>query len=330
MTAENQSGVIATTNATRFSQQLAQQQITLQRRPITTLQVNIGKRCNQACHHCHVEAGPERTENMTLPTIERLLVLIKNTPSLKTVDITGGAPELNPHFRYFVEQLHAQNIQVLDRCNLTVLSEPGQDTTAAFLAQHRVNIVASMPCYLEDNVDKQRGKGVFDKSIKALQQLNQLGYGQNNSGLVLDLVYNPVGYHLPPSQAQLQADYQQHLNSHYGITFNRLFTITNMPIKRFAHQLEREGKYAEYMQLLIDNFNAHAAQQVMCLDLLSIGWDGKIYDCDFNQMLEMPIASSRNIDNIASFDDIPQTISVDDHCFGCTAGSGSSCGGALL
>lgn len=322
--------IIATEKASRFAQQLQQDQITLRRNPITTLQVNIGKRCNQACHHCHVEAGPERTENMSLTTINRLLELVRNTPAIKTVDITGGAPELNPHFRYFIEKLRALDIQIIDRCNLTVLHEPGQENTARFLADYQINIVASLPCYLVDNVDQQRGKGVFAKSIAALQQLNQLGYGQDNSNLLLDLVYNPVGYHLPPAQAALQADYKRHLHDNYGIVFNRLFTITNMPIKRFAHQLQREGKYGDYMQVLIDNFNNHAAANVMCKNLLSIGWDGSIYDCDFNQMLDLPIGQSVDIHGIDSFNAITSDIVVADHCFGCTAGSGSSCGGTLV
>jgi radical SAM/Cys-rich protein len=320
--------LIAANNITPFEQQCEDHNVLLKRKPISTLQVNIGKRCNQACHHCHVESGPERTENMTLPTIERLLLLIKNTPSINTVDITGGAPELNPHFRYFVKQIRKRNIAVIDRCNLTVLSEPGQEDTAQFLADQQVHIVASLPCYLEDNVNKQRGKGVFDKSIKALQQLNQLGYA-SDSQLTLNLVYNPVGIHLPPAQMQLEADYKAHLKQQFNIEFNHLFTITNMPIKRFAHQLQREEKLDEYMQLLIENFNPQAANNVMCKDLLSISWNGEIYDCDFNQMLEMPIKSALSIFDIESFTKIENTILTDNHCFGCTAGSGSSCGGAL-
>jgi radical SAM/Cys-rich protein len=321
--------IITKQPTSHFADVLEQHHLQLQRHAISTLQVNIGKRCNQACHHCHVEAGPERTENMTLDTIQRLLLLLDNTATIKTVDITGGAPELNPHFRYFVEQLTARKLKVIDRCNLTILGEPGQQDTAAFLARHNVQIIASLPCYLEDNVNKQRGKDVFSKSIAALQQLNALGYGKENTSLQLNLVYNPTGIHLPPAQAKLQEDYKAHLQQHFGITFNQLFTITNMPIKRFAHQLQREGRYDEYMNLLVNSFNARAAEQVMCKDMLSVGWNGKLYDCDFNQMLEMPVSDNDNIFSIQSFADVTNAIVVGNHCFGCTAGSGSSCGGSL-
>ncbi|MPV85782.1 arsenosugar biosynthesis radical SAM (seleno)protein ArsS [Ostreibacterium oceani] len=315
----------------RFAETLASHGIVLKREQLKTLQVNIGKRCNQACHHCHVESGPNRTENMTQATVQRLIELLSKAPSIDTVDITGGAPELNPHFRPFVSAIRAMGKQVIDRCNLTVLYEPGQTDTAEFLAEQEVQIVASLPCYMEDNVDAQRGKGVFDKSVAALRKLNALGYGQPDSGLELHLVYNPVGEHLPPPQASLAADYHNHLQTMFGIEFNQLFTITNMPIKRYAHWLARLGKLESYMQLLIDNFNPQAAQAVMCRDLISIGWDGQIYDCDFNQMLDIPLnGKPRDIWQIDDFSAIDSGVAVADHCYGCTAGSGSSCGGALL
>ncbi|MFK7867174.1 MAG: arsenosugar biosynthesis radical SAM (seleno)protein ArsS [Alphaproteobacteria bacterium] len=315
----------------QFEAALREHDITLTRNGVKILQVNIGKKCNQACHHCHVEAGPNRTENMNLQTIDRLLALLSNEPDIHTVDITGGAPELNPHFRYFVTEIRKMGKKIIDRCNLTVFFEAGQADTAEFLAQHQVEVVASLPCYIADNVDAQRGKGVFGKSIAALQKLNDLGYGQAGSGLTLNLVYNPVGEHLPPAQEQLEADYHAHLKQEFGIIFNHLFTITNMPIKRYAHALTRDGKMDDYMQLLIDNFNPRAVSGVMCSEQISIGWDGQIYDCDFNQMLEIPLNwQARNIEDIKGLSDLESGIAVASHCFGCTAGAGSSCGGALL
>lgn len=323
--------LLSTQSTRKFTQRLEQDNIPIQRRTLRVLQVNVGKLCNQACHHCHVEAGPQRTEIMSRTTIERLLELLVNAPQVHTVDITGGAPELNPHFRWFVESVRAMGKQVIDRCNLTVLFEPGQEDIASFLAQQQVQVVASLPCYLAENVDKQRGKGVFDKSVRALQLLNRLGYGQPESGLELNLVYNPVGAHLPPAQKKLEQDYKQRLDDAFGIRFNHLFTITNMPINRFADFLRREDKLDDYMQLLIDNFNAQAALNVMCTELVSVGWDGKLYDCDFNQMLEIPVSSSqKTIWQIDRLDDLVGDIALADHCYGCTAGAGSSCGGALL
>jgi len=314
-----------------FEAALREHNIELKRESIKILQVNIGKRCNQACHHCHVESGPNRTENMELATVERLLELLKKEPQIHTVDFTGGAPELNPHFRYFVTEIRKMGKEVIDRCNLTVFFEEGQSDTPEFLAENKIQVVASLPCYKEDNVDKQCGKGVFGKSVSALEKLNSLGYGKEGSGLILNLVYNPVGEHLPPAQANLEADYHAHLKDEFGIVFNHLFTITNMPIKRYAHMLERDGKMKYYMQLLIDNFNPQAAKGVMCTELISIGWDGQIYDCDFNQMLEIPLNwQPRNLWDIERFSNIESGIAVASHCFGCTAGSGSSCGGALL
>ena len=314
-----------------FKTALFSHQIELKRSSIKILQVNIGKRCNQACHHCHVESGPNRTENMELETVDRLLDLISKEPQIHTVDITGGAPELNPHFRYFVTEIRKMGKAVIDRCNLTILFEKGQEDTAEFLAKNQVQIVASLPCYQEDNVDAQRGKGVFGKSIAALEKLNALGYGKQDSGLILNLVYNPVGEHLPPAQTTLEQSYHLHLKDKFGIVFNQLFTITNMPIKRYAHMLERDGKMQDYMQLLIDNFNPKAAKSVMCTELISIGWDGQIYDCDFNQMLEIPLNwRARNVRDIDCLSSLEPDIATASHCFGCTAGAGSSCGGALL
>ena len=314
-----------------FEKQLERHNLTLKRKRITTLQVNIGKRCNQACSHCHVESSPTRTENMTEDTVDRLIELLSKEPHIDTVDITGGAPELNPHFRRFVQSLRILNKTVIDRCNLTILFEPNQEDTAQFLVDHQVQIVASLPCYLEDNVDKQRGRGVFDKSIQALQHLNALGYGQPHSNLVLDLVYNPVSPHLPPPQSRLENDYKTYLQTHFGISFNQLYTITNMPIKRYREYLTRLGQLETYMNLLQENFNPNSVENVMCKHLVSIGWDGQIYDCDFNQMLEIPVGNScLNIWDISALSDIGSSIATRAHCYGCTAGSGSSCGGALL
>ena len=326
--------VLASTEVISFAQTLQQHKLKLQRQKVQTLQVNIGKRCNQACHHCHVESGPDRIENMTLATIDRLIHLLAHSASITHVDITGGAPEMNPHFRYFVSAIRAMNKQVIDRCNLTILFEPGQENTAEFLADNQVQISASLPCYSSANVNAQRGKGVFAKSIRALQLLNNLGYGQqpptSTEPLILNLVYNPLGASLPPDQMQLQADYKSRLANDFNIHFNQLFTITNMPIKRFAHQLQRDGHWQDYRQLLADNFNPATAKSVMCQDLISIGYDGQIYDCDFNQMLDIHHhRQAADIWKIGSFDDISSTIAIDDHCYACTAGAGSSCGGAL-
>lgn len=303
----------------------------VRRTPLEFLQLNLGKRCNQACSHCHVDAGPLRTEAMSSETIDQLLALLAGAPGVHTVDITGGAPELHPEFRRLVREARALGRTVIDRCNLTVLSEPGQDDTAAFLADQGVSVVASMPCYTPDNVDKQRGRGVFGRSIDGLLALNALGYGQPGSGLTLDLVYNPGGAFLPPSQAGLQADYTRRLQGDFGVVFNQLFTITNMPIKRWADQLRRQGRLAEYMQLLVDAFNPAAAAGLMCRNTLSVGHDGQLYDCDFNQMLELGLDWGTHhvsdLTDLAAID--THAIAFDDHCFGCTAGAGSSCGGAL-
>jgi radical SAM/Cys-rich protein len=308
----------------------------LRRECIATLQVNVGKLCNQACHHCHVDAGPKRTEIMTRRTADRLLELLAASAAIEAVDITGGAPELNPSFRVLVESARALGRRVIDRCNLTVLLEPGMEWVAGFLRDHRVEIVSSLPCYTEDNVDRQRGRGVFEKSIAALRRLNGLGYGLPDSGLRLDLVYNPLGAVLPPPQEELEADYKRELGDRFGIRFHRLLTITNMPIKRFAEQLERSGRHAEYMGLLVNHFNPGTLPALMCRSLLSVGWDGTLYDCDFNQMLELPAGSRRarqprpSIWNVTAFEALAGAeIATGPHCFGCAAGAGSSCGGAL-
>ncbi len=303
----------------------------LNRTQTTTLQVNVGKVCNQACHHCHVEAGPKRAEDMPVEVAQRILELIDSSSGLDTVDITGGAPELNGQFRRIVDDAWRRGLAVIDRCNLTVLSEPGQEDLAQFLAARGVTVVASLPCYSEANVDKQRGKGVFGRSIDALQRLNEVGYGRPGMGLQLDLVYNPVGAFLPPAQEGLERDYKQRLRAEFGVEFNRLLTITNMPIKRFAEQLDREGRTAEYTALLVNHFNPATVDALMCRSLLSVGWDGQLYDCDFNQMLQLGLGARRqtvwDLESLDGLTDKP--IATGAHCFGCTAGAGSSCGGAL-
>ena len=296
-----------------------------------TLQINVGKRCNQTCRHCHVDAGPRRTESMTRDTAARLVWLLKQNPSLQIVDITGGAPELNDNFRDLVRAAKGLQRHVIDRCNLTVLQEPGQEDTASFLADHDVEIVASLPCYSRDNVEKQRGEGVFSRSIEALQELNSLGYGRADTGRLLNLVYNPVGASLPPPQAELEADYREALTAQYGIRFNHLFTITNMPINRFEGYLKRSGEYGPYMQTLHQSFNVGTLEHLMCRSLVSVDWQGNIYDCDFNQMLGMHLAERPlKIWDVSPEDLIGRRIRVADHCFGCTAGAGSSCGGELV
>ncbi len=303
----------------------------LRRAAVTTLQINVGRVCNQACLHCHVDAGPNRTEQMSREVANRLIALLGADPAITTVDITGGAPELNPSFRMLVDGARDLARKVIDRCNLTVLLEPGQEDLVDFLAQRRVHVIASMPCYSQENVDRQRGKGAFDRSIEGLRRLNAAGYGRDGTGLELDLVYNPGGAFLPPAQAELERSYKRELDANFGIGFNRLLTLTNLPIARFADDLARQGKHDEYMQLLIDNYNPDAVPHVMCRSLVSVGYDGQIYDCDFNQMLEIPAGGRPttvwDIDDLAELGMRP--IATDDHCFGCTAGAGSSCGGAL-
>jgi radical SAM/Cys-rich protein len=302
----------------------------LRRSVVETLQINVGKVCNQACHHCHVEAGPKRTESMTGETAERVLELLRNTPEVRTVDITGGAPELNPNFRRLVEESCGLGKKVIDRCNLTILLEPAFEDLPNFLAAEGVEIIASLPCYTPENVDKQRGKGVFERSIRALQLLNRLGYGLPDSALRLNLVFNPGGASLPPPQDALELDYKKHLREQFGIEFHRLFTITNMPMRRFSDFLVRLGQQEEYANLLAGNFNPATVDHLMCRSLISVSWDGRLYDCDFNQMLDMPMHAGLSIWDMESFEPaVGQAISVGDHCFGCTAGAGSSCGGKL-
>lgn len=315
-----------------FDEMLAQQGCgPLLREDISTLQINVGKLCNQACHHCHVDAGPKRTEIMTEEVAERILQLLAASPAIATVDVTGGAPELNPNFRPLVTRSRELGRKVIDRCNLTVLFEPGQEGLGEFLAASDVEIVASLPCYTADNVDAQRGRGVFEKSIRALQHLNSLGYGKPGSPLTLNLVYNPLGATLPPEQSHLEADYKRRLREHFGIEFHRLFTLANMPISRFAGLLRRSGTYDEYMTLLSRNFNPATVAGLMCRSLISVGWDGVLYDCDFNQMLEIGMSKRRvTVWDVEAFSNMRgQAIATGAHCFGCTAGAGSSCAGAL-
>jgi len=297
---------------------------------IETLQVNVGKLCNQTCRHCHVDAGPTRTEAMTRETAE-LVVGVLRRYAITAVDITGGAPELNPNFEYLVREGHSLGRHVIDRCNLTVFYVEGKGNLPEFLREHQVEIVASLPCYLEKNVDTQRGKGVYAKSVEALQWLNRLGYGKPGTGLMLNLVYNPIGAALPPPQKKLEEDYRQQLADRYGIVFNNLYTITNMPISRFLTDLTRHGNYERYMELLLQSFNPRTLDGLMCRSLVSVGWDGTLYDCDFNQMLGMPINHGLP-PHLRDFDAFllgRREIRTGTHCFGCTAGSGSSCTGVL-
>ncbi|MFQ6021230.1 MAG: arsenosugar biosynthesis radical SAM (seleno)protein ArsS [Acidiferrobacterales bacterium] len=302
----------------------------LRRAPLSELQVNVGRLCNQACNHCHVDAGPQRKEIMTWETMERILEWAK-CARITNVDITGGAPELNPNFRRFVDAFIALDAKVTSRCNLTVLFEPGQEDLAAWYAERGVRLVCSLPCYSRENVDAQRGRGVFDKSIAALKRLNAYGYGVDQR-LPLELVYNPNGAVLPPAQAMLENDYKKRLFEDFRIRFNRLLTLTNLPINRFAHYLDRTKQRQSYQQLLVDNFNPDTVPDLMCRHLLSVDWLGRVYDCDFNQMLDLPLGAKRHrylwdLD-ADSLED--SAIAVGAHCFGCTAGNGSSCGGALV
>jgi radical SAM/Cys-rich protein len=304
----------------------------LRRGSVTTLQVNVGKLCNMACHHCHVDAGPKRREIMAPRVAERVIELLASNPGVAVLDLTGGAPELNPSFRWLVGEARRLGRRVIDRCNLSVLFEPGQEDLVELFARHGVEVVASLPCYGAENVDKQRGSGAFDKSIRALHALNERGYGSGTSGLVLNLVYNPGGAFLPPAQARLEEQYREILRQRHGIRFDRLLTITNMPIQRFGSWLQRTGQLDAYMGLLVNHFNPATVPELMCRSLLSVGWDGRVYDCDFNQMLELPCGASAartvwDLDDLGALVDAP--IATAAHCFGCTAGAGSSCSGAL-
>ncbi|WP_341919169.1 arsenosugar biosynthesis radical SAM (seleno)protein ArsS [Polaromonas sp. YR568] len=303
----------------------------LRRAQLDTLQVNLGYRCNQSCLHCHVNAGPNRTEMMDVDTMA-LIPQVLAARGLGTLDLTGGAPELHEGFRDLVRAARAQGVRVIDRCNLTILFEPGQEGLAEFLAEQGVDIVASMPCYSAANVDKQRGEGVFDLSIAALQKLNQLGYGQSGSGLSLNLVYNPQGPSLPPDQQALQADYKRELLAHFGIVFNELYALTNMPIQRFGSTLVSKGTFDNYMNLLKGSFQEQNLAGVMCRNTVSVDWQGWLSDCDFNQQLGLPLGTSglqRHLRDLLGSGIDEQPIRVAGHCYGCTAGQGSSCGGAL-
>jgi radical SAM/Cys-rich protein len=297
---------------------------------IEVLQVNVGKLCNQTCAHCHVDAGPDRRERMSQETASRVIELLVRHP-IPTLDITGGAPELSPVFRFLVREGTRLGRRVVDRCNLTVLLLPGQSDLVAFLAEHRVEIVASLPSFRAAGTDAQRGEGVFERSVAGLRLLNAAGYGTPGSGLVLDLAHNPVGAFLPGSQASLERDYRRELATRHGVVFDRLLTIANMPISRFLEFLERTANTESYMELLVRSFNPEAASGVMCRTHLSVGWDGTLYDCDFNQMLALAVGhgAARTLDDLLASGRLGRRVHTDRHCFGCTAGAGSGCGGAL-
>ena len=302
----------------------------IRRGRLSTLQMNLGYLCNLSCTHCHVNAGPNRTELMTRETMETALQFADKY-KLETLDLTGGSPEMNPDFRWLVQQARRQGLHVIDRCNPTILVEPGYEDIAEFLAEQQVEVIASLPCYLEDNVDAQRGKGVFSASINALQKLNELGYGRAETGLVLNLVFNPQGIALPPPQMQLEASYREFLSEHFDLQFNNLFTITNMPIQRFGAVLLAKGQFEDYMNLLKQAYQPANLDQVMCKSLLSVDWQGYVYDCDFNQMLEMPLAGyNTHLSQLLKRMPEAMPVAVADHCYGCTAGQGSSCTGVLV
>lgn len=304
----------------------------LRRSRLETLQVNLGYRCNQSCLHCHVNAGPTRTESMQRDTIDDVLAFLREG-RVATLDLTGGAPELNPHFRDLVRAARALGVRVIDRCNLTILEVEGYEDLGEFLAGHQVEITASLPCYLEKNVDSQRGKGVFEASLRVLKRLNALGYGLPGSALTLNLVYNPQGPSLPPPQQALEHDYRHRLRDAYGIEFTRLYTLANMPIQRFGSTLVSKGQFGSYMQLLRDAYREDNLETVMCRSLISVDWQGQVYDCDFNQMLGLPLRIDHrprtHLRDLIGRDLEGGPILVADHCYGCTAGQGSSCGGAL-
>ena len=304
---------------------------TIKRTGLKTVQVNVGYRCNQSCLHCHVNAGPKRKEAMKRETIDLVLAYLRQSGA-ETLDITGGAPELNANFRYLVVEARKLGVHVMDRCNLTILNEPGQEDTAEFLANHQVEVIASLPCYLKENVEGQRGKGVFDNSISGIKKLNSLGYAHENSDLLLNLVYNPTGPYLPPSQELLESDYKREL-AKYDVAFNHLYTLTNMPIARFGSTLISKNQFNEYMQLLKQAHRDSNLQNVMCRTLISLDWQGYVYDCDFNQMLGIPMPiKNKPRPHLRDLMEVSMNgiaIAVADHCYGCTAGQGSSCGGAL-
>jgi radical SAM/Cys-rich protein len=313
-----------------FDERLAAHGVELRASSVDTLQINLGKLCNQACKHCHVDAGPSRWEMMSRETTDQVLAAIQRF-KIETVDITGGAPELNPSFRHLVRESRNLGRHVIVRHNLTVMFEAGQEDLPQFFREHEVEVVSSLPYFLEQQTDAQRGRGVFEKSIEALHRLNAAGYGIENRGLVLNLIYNPVGAFLPPAQESIEADFKRELMGRHGISFNHLFTITNMPIKRFLDYLRRSGNEERYRRKLIDAFNPATVAGLMCRNLVSVDWTGRLYDCDFNQMLEIGIAAELP-QTIASFDPeklARRRIMTGPHCFGCTAGAGSSCGGAV-
>lgn len=314
-----------------FVTRLAESNLKLTRRAPKILQLNTGKLCNLTCIHCHVNAGPKRREIITREVIDQILGWLEDT-SIETVDLTGGTPEMIPDFRYLVKRIHDMGKRVMDRCNLTILNEPGYEWVADFYVRHSIEVVASMPCYSPDNVNEQRGEGVFDSSIKALQTLNALGYGTDPE-LALNLVYNPVGASLPPEQGLLEADYKRELKTHFDIVFNRLYAITNMPIARFTSYLKRKDAYADYMQLLLEHFNPASVDGLMCRDTISVDWEGRVYDCDFNQQLGLHHTQAAEPFFIWDLDLkgwLKFPIKTDNHCYGCTAGQGSSCGGATV
>ena len=327
---DKQLALIDESGLIRFEDKLRKSDLyPLQAINVDVFQINLGKMCNQVCNHCHVDAGPDRKEIMTQDTMLLCLDAIKES-NCSTVDLTGGAPEMNPNFNWFVEQLSQLGKKIIVRCNLTIIvANKKYHVLPEFFKKHKVEVVSSLPCYTSANTDSQRGDGVFDQSIQALKMLNAVGYGKEGSGLILNLVFNPSGPNLPGDQKSLEVDYKRVLNEQFGITFNQLFTITNLPISRFLQYLIASEKYEEYMSKLVNSYNPLAAESVMCRSTISIGWDGYIYDCDFNQMLDLKIAAKGkhlkdfNLESIEN-----RTIIVNQHCYGCTAGSGSSCGGA--
>jgi len=328
--ADFQVKTLENTTQVKFSEQLRKTNLfPLKPTSIEILQINLGKLCNQVCEHCHVDAGPDRTEIMTKEVLQACLSAAKN-PSIHTIDLTGGAPEMNPNFRWFVSKLHQLGKKIIVRSNLTILTYKKYLDIPQFFKDNNVTVISSLPCYTAENVDKQRGSGVFKRSIKALRKLNELGYGIEGTGLELDLVFNPGGPSLPPEQASLELDYKRELKKLFNIEFNNLLAITNLPISRFLDFLIKENKYESYMNTLIDSYNPAAAEQVMCRNTISVGWDGKLFDCDFNQMLELGVASNNK--HINQFDNdqlLNRNIIVGQHCYGCTAGAGSSCQGSI-
>lgn len=314
-----------------FSDSLKELSLSLKRNRLDTIQVNVGKLCNQSCLHCHVDAGPNRNEIMTRDTVNRVINFVVES-QVKNVDITGGAPELNPHFKILVSSLKKLNCHIMVRSNLTTIIELEKMFFPQFYKENEVELICSLPCYTEKNVDDIRGKGTYKKSIKALKLLNNLGYGQEGSNLLLNLVYNPGGAGLPPSQKKLEEKYKQELLDRFGLVFNSLYVLTNLPINRYEKYLKKIGKYDYYLKLLKNNFNRDAIEHLMCRTQINVGWDGKLYDCDFNQMLDLYLKNGKPfiIGEVALQDIIGLNIQIGDHCYGCTAGSGSSCGGSLI